>query len=85
MRVISNRVTFRLTDSELERLYLRLVRRAGLPLPETGHWLNGYKTDFYWPSLGLVVETDGLRYHRNETQQLRDRRFGLPRNEGCDR
>ena len=29
--------------------------------------------DFFWPELGLVVETDGLRYHRTPAQQARDR------------
>ena len=29
--------------------------------------------DFFWPGLGLVVETDGLRYHRTPAQQARDR------------
>jgi len=28
---------------------------------------------FFWPELGLVVETDGLRYHRTPAQQARDR------------
>ncbi len=32
------------------------------------------RTDFYWPDLGLVVETDGLRYHRTPAQQAKDRR-----------
>jgi very-short-patch-repair endonuclease len=27
---------------------------------------------FYSPELGLVVETDGLRYHRTPAQQTRD-------------
>ena len=63
----------RLTDSELERLLLTIAGRAGLGLPETGVWLNGFKVDFYWPDLGLVVETDGLRYHRTAAQQERDR------------
>jgi very-short-patch-repair endonuclease len=35
--------------------------------------VNGFKVDFYWPTLGLVVETDGLRYHRTAAQQTRDR------------
>jgi very-short-patch-repair endonuclease len=35
--------------------------------------VNGFKVDFYWPDLGLVVETDGLRYHRTPAQQARDR------------
>lgn len=66
--------TFRLTDSELERRFLRLVRSAGLPLPQTGVRLHGFTVDFLWPELGLVVETDGLRYHRTAAQQERDRR-----------
>lgn len=65
--------TFRLTDSELERRFLALVAAAGLPLPETGRYLSGFKVDFYWPELGLVVETDGLRYHRTPAEQARDR------------
>ena len=66
--------TFVLTDSHLERLYLRLARRAGLPRPETQVWLNGFRVDFHWPDLGLVVETDGLTYHRTPAQQNVDRR-----------
>jgi very-short-patch-repair endonuclease len=73
LRELLDRHTFRLTDSELERLLLRIARRAGLGLAETGVWLNGFKVDFYWPDLGLVVETDGLRYHRTAAQQERDR------------
>lgn len=65
---------FRLTDSELERRFLKIVESAELAIPVTGMRLNGYKVDFYWPDLGLVVETDGLRYHRTPTQQARDRR-----------
>ena len=42
-------------------------------MPETGKYLNGFKVDFYWGELGLVVETDGLRYHRTPVQQARDR------------
>jgi very-short-patch-repair endonuclease len=64
---------FALTDSELERRFLRLVRRANLTKPLTGAFVGDYRTDFYWPGLGLVVETDGLRYHRTPTQQAKDR------------
>jgi very-short-patch-repair endonuclease len=62
------------TDSTLERRFLSLVRSAGLPSPETQAWVNGFRVDFYWPRLGLVVETDGLRYHRTPVQQANDRR-----------
>jgi very-short-patch-repair endonuclease len=31
----------------------------------------GYEVDFRFPDHGLVVETDGLRYHRTPAQQAR--------------
>lgn len=74
MRRLLDGLTFTLTDSALERRFLALVRRAGLPPPLTREVVNGYRVDFYWPELGLVVETDGLRYHRTPAQQARDRR-----------
>jgi very-short-patch-repair endonuclease len=73
LRELLDRRTFRLTDSELERRFLSQASEAGLPTPSTGQRLNGFKVDFYWPDLGLVVETDGLRYHRTPGQQARDR------------
>lgn len=36
--------------------------------------MNGYRVDFYWPHIGLVVEADGLRYHRTAGEQAADRR-----------
>jgi very-short-patch-repair endonuclease len=73
LREMLGKRSFRLTDSELERRFLSLVEASGLSLPETGRHLNGFKVDFFWPELGLVVETDGLRYHRTPAQQGRDR------------
>jgi very-short-patch-repair endonuclease len=73
LRRTLDRRTFTLTDSELERRFLPLARRAGLPVPRTGAMVNGFRVDFHWPELGLVVETDGLRYHRTPAQQARDR------------
>jgi very-short-patch-repair endonuclease len=73
LRRALDRPTFAVTDSELERRFLPIARRAGLPQPQTGVRLNGFKVDFYWPDLGLVVETDGLRYHRTPGEQARDR------------
>jgi very-short-patch-repair endonuclease len=72
-RLLDSRV-FRLTDSELERRFLSLVRRARLPMPETQASVNGFRVDFFWREFGLVVETDGLRYHRTPSQQATDRR-----------
>jgi hypothetical protein len=73
LRGILDAQVFILTDSELERRFLPLARRAGLDLPETGCLVNGFHVDFFWAELGLVVETDGLRYHRTPAQQGRDR------------
>jgi very-short-patch-repair endonuclease len=69
-----DRRTFTLTDTELERRFLLIARSCGLPLPRTQDKLNlGYRVDFHWPELRLVVETDGLRYHRTPAQQAKDR------------
>ncbi|HEX3040751.1 MAG TPA: DUF559 domain-containing protein [Solirubrobacterales bacterium] len=73
LRQILDRRTFRLTKEELERRFLPLAAKAGLPVPLTGQWVNEFEVDFYWPDLGLVVETDGLRYHRTPAEQARDR------------
>jgi very-short-patch-repair endonuclease len=73
LRSILDERTFRLTKEELERRFLPLAQKAGLPVPLTGQWVNEFEVDFYWPELGLVVETDGLRYHRTPAEQARDR------------
>jgi very-short-patch-repair endonuclease len=65
--------TFRLSDQELERLFRPIAAAAGVPVELTKAWVNGFEVDFHWPRLGLVVETDGLRYHRTPAAQARDR------------
>ena len=73
LRALLDRRTFVLTDSRLERYFLPIVRKVGLTQPLTRTYVNGHKVDFFWPDLGLVVETDGLRYHRTPAQQAQDR------------
>ena len=72
LRGVLDRRTFRLTDSDLERYYLPCSDRAGLPRPLTQQHIDGARVDFYYPGLELVVETDGLRYHRTPAQQAKD-------------
>ena len=72
LRSLLDSHTFAPTDSVLERRFLRLACDAGLPRPGTQVMVNGFRVDFYWPDLGLVVETDGLRYHRTPAQQKKD-------------
>jgi very-short-patch-repair endonuclease len=74
LRVTIDRRTFTFTRSELERYFLRIVRRIGLPMPLTRTYVNGFEVDFYWPDLGLVVENDGGAFHRTPAQQAADRR-----------
>jgi len=63
-----------LTDTGLEKRFLAIVRSSGLPRPLTQERVSGYRVDFYWPELGLVVETDGWRYHRTAGEQATDHR-----------
>jgi very-short-patch-repair endonuclease len=74
LRRVINRATFRVTQSELERAFLRLVAKAGLPIPDTQQDFGASRVDFFWPAIGLVVETDGGRFHATAIQQTEDRR-----------
>jgi hypothetical protein len=72
LRTLLDRLTFRLSDTELEVLFRPIAIEAGLPAPLTKEMVNAFEVDFYWPDLGLVVETDGWRYHRTASAQTRD-------------
>jgi very-short-patch-repair endonuclease len=74
LRRLLDRHTFVLTETRLEQLFLPIARTVGLSLPQTQVWLGGYRVDFYWPDLGLVVEADSLRYHRTPAKQAADNR-----------
>lgn len=74
LRELLDGATITLTTTELERLFLPLALDAGLPAPQTQTWLDGYRVDFFWPELGLVVEADSLRYHRTPFKQASDKR-----------
>jgi very-short-patch-repair endonuclease len=71
LRTLLDRHTFRLSDSDLEVLFRPLARAAAFPPPMTKHMVLGHEVDFWFPDQGLVVETDGLRYHRTPAQQAR--------------
>ena len=72
LRTLLDKDTFVLSDTELEVLFRPIAAAAGLPPEMTKHVVNDYQVDFYWHSLGLVAETDGLRYHRTAVAQRRD-------------
>jgi very-short-patch-repair endonuclease len=73
LRGILDRRSFRLTRSDLERTFLPVAAGLGLPVPLTKQMVNGFEVDFFWPDLRLVVESDGLTYHRAPAEQAQDR------------
>lgn len=74
LRHLLDKLFFRLSDSDLEIYFRRIVKAANLPIPLSKQRVNAFEVDFFWPGLGLIVETDGLRYHRTPSTQTRDAR-----------
>lgn len=71
------------TRSDLERDFLRLCRRYGLPAPEVNVLIDGMTVDFLWRAARLVVETDSYATHGgtvafedDHERDLRLRRLG---------
>jgi hypothetical protein len=60
--------------SELERLFLDLLRAHGIPMPLTNVLVDGYLVDAYWPEADLVVELDGYEFHNDRETFESDRR-----------
>jgi very-short-patch-repair endonuclease len=75
----------RLTRSELERRFLELCRRHGLPVPEVNKRIEVgdqmLRPDFLWRDARLVVEADGREFHDTasafEADRRRDQDFQL--------
>ena len=61
------------TRSELERRFLRLVRRAALPEPTINHFIAGYEIDAYWAQERFGVELDTYDFHGGRAAFERDR------------
>ncbi|HET8815207.1 MAG TPA: DUF559 domain-containing protein [Solirubrobacterales bacterium] len=74
LRQLLDKLFFQLSDSDLEIYFRRIMKATKLPMPLSKQRVNGFEVDFFWPDLGLVVETDGLRYHRTPSAQIRDAR-----------
>jgi len=65
------------TRSDLERDFLRLCRRYGLPSPEVNVRIGPHLVDFLWRDRRVLVETDSYVYHRGKAAFQDDRRRGL--------
>jgi very-short-patch-repair endonuclease len=62
------------TRSELEKRFLELVLKAGLPQPRTNYVEEGFELDFYWPEHRFAVELDLYETHGSRAAFERDRR-----------
>jgi very-short-patch-repair endonuclease len=65
------------TRSELERLFVKLIASANLPMPIVNRHREEHRVDFHWPAFKLVVETDGRGIHDNPYTFEEDRRRDL--------
>lgn len=70
------------TESELEDMFIRLLERHRLPMPERQvafDWLGNGKgrVDFWFPERQLIVELDGRRFHPRVAAFEADRRRDL--------
>ena len=63
--------------SELERRFLELCERHGLPLPEVNVKVAGFTVDALWRAQRLVVELDGRAAHDGPSRAEADRRREL--------
>jgi predicted transcriptional regulator of viral defense system/G:T-mismatch repair DNA endonuclease (very short patch repair protein) len=77
-KLVAERVTEQgLTESPFERLLVRALRNARLPLPVCqGHLGDGgfsARVDFVYPDQRLVIEADGYRWHNGRAAWERDR------------
>ena len=61
------------TKSDLERGFLRICRKHGIPQPEVNARVGPYRPDFLWRDVRLIVEVDGYRYHSDRSTFRRDR------------
>jgi very-short-patch-repair endonuclease len=61
-----------ITESEAEELFLAIVRRARLPMPELQVRLWGRRRDFLFRAARVVVEIDGRQAHDRDGAFERD-------------
>ena len=60
------------TLSDLEKHFVRLLRRHGLPRPRTNVDHAGDKVDCHWPALGVTIELLSYRFHGSRHAFERD-------------
>jgi very-short-patch-repair endonuclease len=61
--VLADDTTMAISRSRAEKALFRLIRAAGLPMPETNVKFGRFEADFVWREQKLIVELDSATYH----------------------
>jgi very-short-patch-repair endonuclease len=61
--MLADETVMAISRSRAEKALLRLVREAGLPMPETNVPFGRFEADFVWREQRLIVELDSATYH----------------------
>jgi very-short-patch-repair endonuclease len=64
----------RRSKGKLAALVRSALKRGRVETPIEEETLYGWRTDFYWPQYGLVLEADGFQFHKGPEAWRRDRR-----------
>ena len=75
--ILGDETVTAMSRSKREKLMLRLLAKAGLPLPETNVELGRFEADFLWRAQRLVVELASYRFHRGPAAFRREREKDL--------
>jgi very-short-patch-repair endonuclease len=62
-QVLGDEDAMTITRSRAEKAFLKLIRDARLPAPQTNQRLGRYFPDFMWREQRLIVELDSYRFH----------------------
>lgn len=71
--VLKRNPQVRETRSILEVRFLELCAQAGISPPQVNVTVEGFVVDFWWPELRLIVEVDGVEFHRGAAKSIEDR------------
>jgi very-short-patch-repair endonuclease len=75
--VLGDETAMAISRSQAEKALLRLIRDAGLPMPETNVKFGRFEADFVWRTERLIVELDSATYHSGPGVFYRDREKDL--------
>ncbi|HJS93904.1 MAG TPA: DUF559 domain-containing protein [Solirubrobacteraceae bacterium] len=75
--VLADDTTMAISRSRAEKALLRLIRDAGLPMPDTQVKFGRFEADFVWHKEKVIVELDSSTYHSGPGVFQRDREKDL--------